>query len=160
MTIGLAASIATSQPTYELTGTASLRDIALNADQPDLALTLALTGTNGMKVNTVSFVQLDLDAENFETSSGLIELYVLDAPFDGTLPEGLEPQSSANVRGALADEPAIVTVGLYGDVEGADELYLVVHLVGDAELEGDLAVTVGKISDEPMDGKLQVEVVQ
>jgi hypothetical protein len=157
---GLAASVATSQPSYELTGEAFVEDVALNADQPYLPLTVQLTGSGGMQVKSVSFVQVDLEMVNSATESGLVEIYVLDAAFDGALPEGLEPQDAANIRGALADETAPANAQLWTEVDGAAELYLVLVLDGEADLTGDLNVTAGKWDDEPIDGKLKVEVVQ
>ena len=153
------ASIATSKALVPIEGRASLGE--LDFAEEVIPLTLAVESTGALKVTDITDARLELSLVNPSDASALVELYLLDAPFEeGGIPEGLEPVGSVMVRGALDEEPGAFEGELVGGVDGARTLHFA--LVSDGpELSGvgELVLSAFFTDDVPS-GRYAVEVIQ
>ena len=161
LTIGIAASVATSSAGPDPSHAVTAEGIVLNPESPYLELVLTIESGGTVAPSDVGYVEILPQLENTTHESVRIELYELMGPFEGEgVPEDALYLSTTRIRGAFGDEPGQAAGLLTGPINyPVEEIHLLLHLVDEGDISGDLRIWVlGKDPGSTSKASFTVEV--
>lgn len=155
LTCGVAASLATSQPTWSVSDQAQLGGATLTLGDPYAVFAAQVTSAH---VGQVPSIAVEYEATNAGAESVRLAVFSLDAPWDGSGLPLDQALSEDTIRGAVGADPEHTSVSLAAGTSDG-RVYLVFELLGDGEVEIDVALhaQAGGDGDEPSRASVRVE---